>query len=137
MISDSKISALLQLLDDPDEFVFYRVSQELKTLGQGIVSILETTWETSSSPILQSRIEEIIQEIHFEETVNAILKWTNCKDKSVLDAALILSKYQYPEMDEQYIYEFIDQLTQDVWLELNSEYTAMEKVHIINKVFFD
>ena len=40
-------------------------------------------------------------------------------------------------MDEQYIYEFIDQLTHDVWLELNSEYTAMEKVHIINNVFFD
>ena len=133
----SRISALINLLDDPDETIFSQVSQELLSFGDQVVSELEDAWENSFNEILQLRIESIIHQIQFQEVKNRLTDWKNGESHSLLEAAIILTHYQYSELDEKAIRQTVDNLYKQCWLEMNPDYTALEKVGVLNKVFFE
>lgn len=135
MTERSKLDALISLLDDPDQYVFDQIKGELIRLGYDVVPILEEKWEKSFDRKIQSRVENLIHKIQISEVGAQLMQWKK-DDASYLDAAIILAKYQYPDLDEARVRDFIDQLTQDIWIELNPNYTAMEKAGVINKVFF-
>ena len=132
----SRISALINLLDDPDEVVFTQVSQELLSFGDEVVKQLEDAWENSFNEILQLRIISIIHQIQFQEVKNRLTNWKNGEEHSLLEAAIILAHYQYSDLDEEGIRETVDRLYKQCWLEINPDYTALEKVGVLNKVFF-
>lgn len=132
-----EIQALIQLIDDPDENVFEHVRDRLRTYGSDAIPFLESSWEQESMGLLfQSRIENLIHEIQFEETKKDLAQWAESEDKDLLKGAIIVSRYQYPGLDEQMIIETIQQLRRDVWLELNDSMTAFEKVNIMNRIYF-
>ncbi len=132
-----EIQALIQLIDDPDENVFEHVRDRLRTYGSEAIPFLESSWEQESMGLLfQSRIENLIHEIQFEETKKDLTQWAESEDKDLLKGAIIVSRYQYPGLDEQMIIETIQQLRRDVWLELNDSMTAFEKVNIMNRIYF-
>ncbi len=133
----SRISALINLLDDPDETIFSQVSQELLSFGDQVVRELEDAWENSFNEILQLRIESIIHQIQFQEVKKRLTDWKNGESHSLLEAAIILTHYQYSELDEKAIHQTVDNLYKQCWLEMNPDYTALEKVGVLNKVFFD
>ena len=133
----SRISALINLLDDPDEMVFTQVSQELLSFGDQVVKQLEDAWENSFNEILQLRIISIIHQIQFQEVKNKLTDWKNGEEKSLLEAAIILAHYQYSDLDEAGIKNTVENLYKQCWLEINPDYTALEKVGVLNKVFFE
>lgn len=137
MIAPEKISALINLLDDPDQDVYTQVSQELLDIGSKAVPQLEDAWENSFNAILQARIEQVIHQIQFQNVRNRLQEWNQKPSAGLLEAAVIINNYQYSDLDEDAIYDFVAQLTQDIWIELNSNYTAMEKVGVMNKIFFE
>lgn len=137
MTNDSKINALIQLLDDPDDFVYHEVERELLQLGHQIVPYLEDAWGNSLNNILQQRIENLIHQIQFENVKSELKIWKKSQGKDLLDGALIIAKYQYPDLDIKSIETFFNQLVQEVWLEINPNYTALEKAKIINRVLFE
>ena len=49
----------------------------------------------------------------------------------------MVSKYQYPDLDYNVQKENVTRIEKDIWLELNSNLTALEKVKVINHVLFD
>jgi regulator of sirC expression with transglutaminase-like and TPR domain len=137
MKDQREIEALIQLIDDPDETIFEHVRDKLKRYGSEAIPFLESSWEHEAMGLLfQSRIENLIHEIQFEETKNDLSNWAQSEDKDLLLGSIIISRYQYPGLDEQLISETIQQLRRDVWLELNDSMTAFEKVNIINRIFF-
>tara|TARA_R110000868_G_scaffold186569_3_gene429007 strand:+ start:432 stop:1298 length:867 start_codon:yes stop_codon:yes gene_type:complete len=133
----SRISALINLLDDPDETIFSQVSQELLSFGDQVVRELEDAWENSFNEILQLRIESIIHQIQFQEVKNRLTNWKNGETHSLVEAAIILTHYQYSELDEVAIRQTVENLYKQCWLEMNPDYTALEKVGVLNKVFFE
>ncbi|MFT6165603.1 MAG: regulator of sirC expression with transglutaminase-like and TPR domain [Vicingaceae bacterium] len=133
----SRISALINLLDDPDETIFSQVSLELLGFGDQVVRELEDAWENSFNEILQLRIESIIHQIQFQEVKNRLTDWKNGETHSLVEAAIILTHYQYSELDEVAIRQTVDDLYKQCWLEMNPDYTALEKVGVLNKVFFE
>ncbi len=137
MTNNSKINALIQLLDDPDDFVYHEVERELLQLGHQIVPYLEDAWGNSLNNILQQRIENLIHQIQFENVKSELKVWKKSQGKDLLDGALIIAKYQYPDLDIKSIETFFSQLVQEVWLEINPNYTALEKAKIINRVLFE
>src|SRR5690606_32919188 len=80
--------------------------------------------------------ENIIHEIHFEELKQQFVDWGRNPDRSLLYGAYLISKYQYPDVTYEEIEDFVAQLTQDIWIEMNPKYTALEKVKLINQIFF-
>lgn len=135
MEDQSKLNALMSLLDDPDQQIYNQIKGELINYGNAIVPFLEKKWESSPNQRIQNRLENLIHKIQLSNVGAQLMQWKKT-DGGYLDAAIILAKYQYPDLDEHKVRDFVDQLTQDIWIELNHDYTAMEKAGIINKVFF-
>ena len=132
-----EVIALITLLDDPDEVIYSQVKDRFVILGPPAIPHLETAWENSFDAIMQKRIEIIIHTIQFEILQKALKKWALEEQEDLLKGILILSRYQYPDLDETKIRKDLDQIKQDVWLELNDDLTAIEKVKVLNHILFE
>ena len=132
------IQSLIQLIDDPDDIVFNQVRHELLKCGSTAIPFLEQSWEHDIyGLVFQNRVESILHEIQFNEVKESLIRWSRSSEKNLLEGAIIIAKYQYPGLNEKLIHEFIESLKKDIWLELNDDLTAFEKVKIFNKIFFE
>ncbi len=134
---ENEIKALIALLDDPDKEVFNAVSESIINHGLSVVALLEKTWETSSNDLTQKRIESIIHSIQLNSTIENLTNWVNSGAKDLLEGAFYLSQYQYPDIQLTAIEKSIEKIRKDVWLELKENLTALEKVKILNHIFYD
>lgn len=134
-----ELNALINLLDDPDEEVFTMVKGRLMSIGQDVIPVLENVWEMGDpfNNLVQTRIETIIHKIQFDSICSTLKKWADDGAIDILTGAILVARYQYPDLDESKIKNKLDQITRDVWLELNSHLTALEKVRILNHIIFD
>jgi regulator of sirC expression with transglutaminase-like and TPR domain len=134
----SSVNALIRLIDDPDDLIFEHVRSKLKSFGKDAIPLLENSWESQDFGLLfQNRIENIIHEIQFEDSKNELINWKNAEHKDLLDAAIIIAKYQYPGLNQQHIKDEIEKIRKDIWLEINDQQTAFEKIKTFNKVFYE
>jgi regulator of sirC expression with transglutaminase-like and TPR domain len=137
MHDENSIKALVSLIDDPDEQIFAHVRKELLLSGPPVLPYLENLLqEHQFDVIFHQRLEKIIHEIHYDNIKSSLHTWINSTEKDLLQAALIIAKYQYPFLDEAEVMETIQQIRKDVWLELNGKQTAFEQIKIFNRIFF-
>lgn len=137
-VDRSKVNALIQLLDDPDEGVFDHVSDQLRSYGRDVIPLLESAWESHSLGVLfQNRIENIIHQIQFSLVQESLKDWVRSEEKDLLEACIIIAQYQYPDLDKNSIYSFFDKLERDIWLELHDGLTALEKLKVMNHLLFE
>lgn len=132
-----EIKALINLLDDPDAAVYEAIRIKLTQIGVEIIPHLEEAWETSLDELFQTRIENIIQEIHHSDIKKKLSSWANSEDHDLLEGAIIVSQFQYPDIDIDEVKEQIETLKKDIWLEINNNLTALEKIKIVNHIFFE
>ncbi len=135
-MADKEIKVLINLLDDPDKEVFRVVSEKLRERGIEAVPSLEKAWESSLSPDLQERIEDLIHNIQFEYVCEELRIWVSTGGLNLLYGAYLVAKYQYPDLYYSEIEEQIELLRKDAWLELHDNLTALEKVRILNHIIF-
>jgi regulator of sirC expression with transglutaminase-like and TPR domain len=138
MVDNTSIKALIRLIDDPDESIYNHVHDRLLRYGPVAIPFLESSWEDEDyGLVFQDRIENLIHEIQFEDIKNQLRYWTNSEHKDLLEGAIIVAKYQYPNLDKTKILEDIKKIKDDIWLEISNKHTAYEKVRVFNKVFFN
>lgn len=137
MPDKNEINALISLLDDPDEAVFRHIREKLLSLGEEVIPELESAWESSFDAVFQERVENIIQSIQFDRVKHELMAWALPGHQDLLEGALLIAKYQYPDLNEIQVRKYLDQMKQDIWLELNNNLTALEKVRVINHIIFD
>ena len=129
---NKELDALIRLLDEPSEDVFVKIKEKLVFYGMDAIPVLESAWDNSFDNLIQCRIEEIIhniQQIHLREELQ---EWHADNHFDLLKGFYLISKYQYPDLDFQEISNKVEILKRDIWLELNSGLTALEKVKVIN-----
>ena len=137
MSSEKSIQALVRLIDDPDDAIFEHVRDELLNIGTEAIPFLEDSWEQEDLGLLfQSRIENLIHEIQFKAVKADLKEWIESPHKDLMHGALIVARYQYPNLDEQAVHQKIQQIRRDIWLEISDKHTAYEKVRVFNKIFF-
>ena len=136
-MNKKELQAHINLLDDPNNEVFQVVQQNLSNQGTDIVPELEKAWENSLNERFQERIENIIQEIQFQSIQKKLSNWADSGSNDLLKGAFLIAKYQYPDIKFEDIVKNIDTIKHDVWLELNENLTALEKVKILNHIIFD
>jgi len=137
MLNDKEISSLIHLLDDPDEGIYLHVEEKLRTLGVPVIAPLEAAWEKSFDPLLQNRIENLIHKIQFERIVHELDLWRLGGGFDLLQGLIIINKYQYPDLDEEAIIRMMDEIKRDAWLEMMYNMNAVEKVRLLNNVFYN
>jgi regulator of sirC expression with transglutaminase-like and TPR domain len=135
--NDKSLRAMILLLEDPDEQVFSEIRGQLLSMGNEVIPALENIWESTFNNTLQSRIEDIIQKIQFNSTSEELKLWAATGGFDLLQGTILIARYQYPDLDEEHIRNQIELIRKDVWLELNPNLTAFEKVRVINHILFD
>jgi len=133
----SELEAKIKLLDDPDETIYSAVRKSLISEGKNILSNLEEAWGNNLNPIVQERIEDIIKTIQFNDIQYELSQWKNNNGIDLAYGAYLVAKYLYYELQWEEIENKIETIRKDVWLELNQELTALEKVRILNHILFD
>lgn len=136
MQENKEIKALLHLIDDPDEDVYQTVSDKIVSFGKDIIPNLENLWETINNEDTQERIELLIHHLHFRDLSEEFIAWKD-QPTDLLEAALIVAKYNYPEMQETTCRQEIEKIRRNTWLELNNYLTPIEKINVINSIFFN
>lgn len=132
-----RLMALITLLDDPDKAVYELVEKEFLDEDPVIIGQLEKIWETSFDELQQSRIENLIQQIQFRETSRKIKNWSNQSHVDLFEGFFLISQYQYPELKLKNIKSKIRKIRNDVWLEISSKLTSIEKITVLNHIFYD
>lgn len=136
-MNEKNITALISLLDDPDEGIYSHVRNELVSYGEDVIPYLEKEWENAFGSIIQNRIETIIHKIQYDNTHQKLREWALSGGINLFEGAMLVAKYQYPDLDEDGIKSKIDMLTQDAWLEMSPRLTALEKVRVLNHIIFE
>lgn len=136
MIENKEISALLHLIDDPDEEVFNTVTEKIVSFGKNIIPNLEHLWENTIDEELQERIEAIIHKLHFRDLVVDFTAWKD-NDGDILQGALLIARYQYPDMLITSVMQEIEKMRRNIWLELNSYLTPLEQVNVVSGILYN
>jgi regulator of sirC expression with transglutaminase-like and TPR domain len=133
------IEALIKLLEDPDENIYFQIRKELIDLGPSVIPELENRWEEESSLglLFQSRVEDLIHDIQFNSVKKEIREWRDSDDHDLLRGMHLIAKYQYPDLSFESLDRAIESIKKEIWIELNSRLTAFENVRIINHVLFN
>ncbi len=134
---NNELNALISLLDEPDTDIFVKVREKLFSYGAQAIPALESAWDHSFDGTIQKRIENIIHEIQLKNLYADLEVWRNNHTEDLLKGFILVSRYQYPDLDENKIISQMGSIIQDVWLELNQNLTPLEKIKVINHVLFD
>lgn len=137
MQTTKEISALLTLIDDPDEEVFSSVSDRIVHYGTGIIPNLENLWENTISEGVQERIEMLIHRLHYTDLITDLTEWKNSAYHDLLFGALLIAKFQYPELQTTPVLQDIEKIRRNVWLELNSYLTPLEQANVISSIVYN
>jgi regulator of sirC expression with transglutaminase-like and TPR domain len=135
-MNDSKIKALISLLDDEDIEVSTQVEKEILSLGEEIIPYLESEWENNFNPLVQKRIEEIIHTVQFESVVTRLADWKNSGGEDLLEGMWIVATYQYPDTELSKLRTEIEQIYYEAWLEFKQDINAYDQIRILNNVLF-
>ena len=137
MTSKNEITALVDLLEDPDELIFDQIKHKLIEIGPNAIPHLENAWENKDFGLLfQSRIESLIHDIQYKDLVQTISKWIR-SPKELIDGVLLISKYQYPTLNRKEIEDQFNTITNDVKTQISEHMTGIEKIMTINHILFD
>lgn len=132
-----EISALFNLIDDPDQEVFTTVSSRIVDYGRGIIPNLENLWENTLSEEVQERIEMLIHKLHYNDLVKDFTDWKNNPYHDLLFGSLLVAKFQYPDLATAPVLQELERIRRNVWLELNSFLTSLEQANVISSIVYN
>lgn len=137
MENSKEISALVKLLDDPDPEIYEHIEKRLLEYGSEVVHFLENAWEQSLDSLLQERIENVVHKIQFSSVKEDLNLWYQSGAFDLLQGALVINRYQYPDLDEQKIILQIEEIKREIWMGLQYEMSSIEKIKLINHIFYN
>jgi regulator of sirC expression with transglutaminase-like and TPR domain len=136
VLENREIKALLQLIDDPDEEIYLTVSDKIISMGKGIIPNLENLWENSCNESIQERIEQLIHQLHYSDLTREFDLWLNTSG-DLLSGSIVVAKYHYPDLETNFVLQEIEKLRRNIWLELNNYLTPLEKINVLNSIFYN
>jgi len=128
---------LLVLIDDRDEEVYFAVRDRLLLAGPDILPVLEHALSSSTSLLQHERLEKIINQLKLTKLIDRTAQWVNLEDKTLLEGWILASSIHHPAIAPEKIDLLISKIVSDIWLEINDSLTSLEKVSIINHIFYD
>lgn len=137
MLETKEINALFTLIDDPDEEVYSTVSNRIIGFGKDIIPNLENLWENTLSEAVQSRIEMLIHSLHFTDLKQSFIDWRDSAYADLLTGALLVAKYQYPDLHTTPVLQDIEKIRRNVWLELNNYLTPLEQANVLSSIIYN
>ncbi|MCL2027263.1 MAG: transglutaminase-like domain-containing protein [Bacteroidales bacterium] len=137
MEDNRKISALIKLIEDPDERIFSQVKDEILLIGSMMIPDLENALVSASDKDSIDRISEVLNEIQIEKLHQNFEQWIRSEEQDLLELMILVEQIRDFNFSKQSIIEPLTQIKMDMWLELNDYQTILEKIKIIDRIFYD
>lgn len=137
MLSEDQIRAMIELLDDSDEEVVQSVEKEFLAQGPDIIPMLDEIWHDKIDLDIYEKVQRIIKKINFETIAVELENWAAKNSHDLLEGIIILSKVDKAHPDITYVRNQIHKIKLDAWLEMNYDLTALEKVRVLNHIFYE
>lgn len=137
VVNESEWTALIQLLDDPDEEIFRAVSNRIVEYGSDILPHLEHLWETSEHTEHQQRVDALIRRIHFQDIQTQFDQWRLQESPDLCSGLFILDQLIHREDRSEALRTSLEQLRRNAWLELNQYLTPLEQINVLSRVLFE
>ncbi len=131
-----EIKALISFLDETDETILETIQEKLFLMGRVVLPSLEEAAHATFNETSNNRIVSLINRIRRHDVKDEFSAWLKTDLADLLKGYLIISKLQYPELNEEELTIEVEQMKLDAWLELNDNLTALENVKVINHIFF-
>lgn len=131
-----EISALFHLIDDPDEEVFTTVADRIIDYGKPIIPNLEHLWENTPDELTQLRIELLIHRLYFRDLHADFVQWASMESPDLLTGALLVARFQYPDLSSAAVMQDIEKIRRNIWLELNSYLTSLEQANVLGTILY-
>lgn len=136
MVEIKELEALVSLVDEPNEDMFDVIRQKIISYGKLAIPVLDDVWVNTMGDSESNRIESIIEDIRQGILITDFNLWVSDPKSDIIDGLIIISKYFHPDFNEKYYITLFDKLCRDTWLELNDNLTALEKIKVLNHVFY-
>lgn len=133
---NKQLSLLIQLLDDPDLQVFQQVKDQIMSIGPKSVEKLEQAWFEVDDSLRRTRIEELVQSLQSKTVQNDLQEWVNSGGADLLKGFIIVTRFQYPNLDENKLLKALKKIIRSIWVEMNENHTSLEKIKILNHLLF-
>jgi regulator of sirC expression with transglutaminase-like and TPR domain len=134
----SEYQALISLVEDPDPQVRQQIILRIKELGQDILPVLRATLEqpedNNSQEVIRT-LHQLVEDIQFNEHADRVVEWFH-DSEDLLKGFWLLSQTSGTDIDIHDINKEIERIKLEVWLDLRYELTALEKINVLNHVFF-
>ena len=134
-LDEKEIRSLVSLIDDNE--VYETVFSKIVDLGDQVINILDEELEVTLDVVKNNRLQSAYNQIILNLCVEEIKDWKNNNARNLFRGLTIISRLCYPHLDLGFINQEINRIKDSLWLELNDNLTALEKVRILNNIFFD
>lgn len=133
---NTRLKALIHLLDVNDPDAFEEVKANILAFGPDIIPSLEEEWIDLKEPGQQSRLLEIIQQLHLEEVYQQLMIWSGFNSLDIKEGYFLASKYLYSEIESQHIENQINAIRKDLHDEMHQHLTPLQKINVLNHILF-
>ena len=102
---------------------------------------LSIGWNTFGKPVLKSwfskGLSSLFSKFSLKTPKKKIKNWASQETLDLFEGIFLISRYQYPELKLKPIQAQLEKIRKDVWIEYRNSLTSLEKITILNHIFFD
>lgn len=132
-----ELTNLMYLLDEQDEPVYDKISESIQAYGVNAIPYLEATRENAFDSLVQSRIKTLLHKLNFQNLYVELHNWATLNSNDLLKGYFLISKYLFPDLNEELIMAKVEALKREVWLELKKNMTPFQEAKVLSKVLFE
>jgi regulator of sirC expression with transglutaminase-like and TPR domain len=85
---------------------------------------------------VQHRIELLIHRLHYRDLSEDFRQWNVSGHHDLMLGALLVSKFQYPDLATAPVLQEIEKIRRNIWLELNNYLTPLEQINIVTSILY-
>ena len=137
-MDERELGALVSLLEDEDKEILNHVEDKLLSMGTQVIPFLEKEWmKNSLNPDVRNKIEDIIHVLQYDLLKDKLLNWKAEGAEDLLEGMMLISNYQYPDLNIKFLKRKFEQFYYEAWKEFKNEMGPVDQIKVLNDIMFN
>jgi regulator of sirC expression with transglutaminase-like and TPR domain len=79
----------------------------------------------------------MIYKLRLQDLKDAFIQWKSTPEPSLFEGALLVTKFQFPEIATDTLRHQMEKIRRNIWLELNNYLTPLEQANVLRNILFN